>query len=269
MQIELTNKDPTFPEVVEQPVLWGYSRDLHPADRFKALVDADTGKLFSIVSQDYRVIRHEEAVEQVEEALYQSNDFGDFQVETNFFNQGGRMRRTYRFPNVEMEIEPEDTVNPELHLFNSYDTSWPFTVLLGAFRLVCSNGLVIGKKFLHFRKRHIQDLGQIGLKDQVSTALSRFEMQTQQWKEWTERMLTTKAHNQVMKAMQFGNKATEEIENRVAQEAGDCDDKGFPIISLWEFFNILTWYITHRAVSLNHRVVLEKRLRAAIEVSKN
>ena len=110
----------------------------------------------------------------------------------------------------------------------------------------------------------------MNLGDQVSTALSRFEMQTQQWKEWTNCMLTAKAHTQIMKDMQLGNKADEAIGHRILQEAGDCDDNGYPIISLWAFFNILTWYITHRAVSLNHRVVLEKRLRApTMEASKN
>ena len=47
--------------------MWGLDKDLHPANRYKAIVDADTGKLFAIVSQDYRVIRHERAIEQIEE----------------------------------------------------------------------------------------------------------------------------------------------------------------------------------------------------------
>ena len=60
-------------------------------------------------------------------------------------------------------------------------------------------------------------------------------------------------------ALEFGKKAAEEIEALVVQEAEDCDDRGFPIISLWIFFNILTWYITHRATSLNQRVEMERR----------
>ena len=39
----------SFPEIVEQPVKYG--RNLHQTDRYKALVDSDTGKLFSIVSK--------------------------------------------------------------------------------------------------------------------------------------------------------------------------------------------------------------------------
>jgi len=49
----------SFPEVVEQPVTWGYGRNLHQTDRYKAIVDPNAGKLFSIVSEDYmRIPRH-------------------------------------------------------------------------------------------------------------------------------------------------------------------------------------------------------------------
>ena len=42
-----------FPDVVEQPVMWGYHRNQHYADKHKAIVDSSTGKLFSIVSKGY------------------------------------------------------------------------------------------------------------------------------------------------------------------------------------------------------------------------
>jgi hypothetical protein len=47
------------------------------------------------------------------------------------------------------------------------------------------------------------------------------------------------------------------------EEATGLDPDGFPIISVWEFYNLLTWHITYNAVSLNHRVEMESRLRAA------
>ena len=77
--------------------------------------------------------------------------------------------------------------------------------------------------------------------------------------------LSAKTYNRVMEAMNLGVKATEEIEKRAEQRAEGFDDYGFPIINVWIFFNILTWYITHRAVSLNHRVEMEKRLRTAVD----
>ena len=82
----------------------------------------------------------------------------------------------YRFSEISTEITSRDTVNPELHLFNSYDTTWPLIVLIGAFRYVCANGLVVGEKYLHLRKRHVYHFDDMNLKEQVLTALIRFNL---------------------------------------------------------------------------------------------
>jgi hypothetical protein len=37
-----------------------------------------------------------------------------------------------------------------------------------------------------------------------------------------------------------------------------------PATSLWQFYNVVTWYISHHAASLNHRVELEKQLREIV-----
>ena len=264
MQEQIKDSEVTFPEIIEQPVMWGYHRELHQTGKYKAIVDADTGKLFSIVSKDYKLIRHEEAIEKVEDTISNIPEFEKFQVKTSFYNDGGRMRRTYSFPDISVEIMENDKVNPELHLFNSYDVTWPFIVLLGAFRFVCANGLVVGKKFLYVRKRHVYGLDQIGLQEEISTALNRFDQQTSKWKEWSAKRLSRETYAQVMEGMKFGKKATEEIAQRIEQETEEYDDNGSPIMSVWIFYNILTWYITHRAVSLNHRVEMENRLRMAV-----
>jgi len=254
-----------FPQIEEQPVMWGYHRELHQAHKHKAIVDRDTGKLFSIVSKDYKLIRHEQAIDELENILYGGDeDLGPPSVSTGFFNDGGRMCRKYGFKKVTVEIGQGDKVHPELLLYNSYDLTWPLIVLLGAFRYVCTNGLVVGKKFHQFRRRHVLELERMDFREQVKTALERFEKQVKTWQKWDTRPLSLETFGAIMKAMKWGKKATEEIEERVYQEGDDYDNQGFPIISLWIFFNILTWYITHETVSLNHRVELEGRLRRAI-----
>jgi hypothetical protein len=126
------------------------------------------------------------------------------------------------------------------------------------------DGLVVGDRYLYIWKRHVYHFDQMDIEGQVATALKRFNLQTKQWKRWAEIKLNEKIYANVMKTMRFGKKAIEEIENRTAQEAEDIAKNGFPIMNLWIFYNILTWYITHHAVSLNHRVEMERRLRSAI-----
>lgn len=64
--------------------------------------------------------------------------------------------------------------------------------------------------------------------------------------------------------MKLGKNATEEIQYQINHDASGYDDDNFAVMSLWIFYNVLTWYITHQAVSLNHRVEMENRLRAAM-----
>jgi len=96
--------------------------------------------------------------------------------------------------------------------------------------------------------------------------MKRFRSQTNQWQKWTDRTVTEKDYKRILKVMKFGKNATMEIKARTIQEAEDLNDIGFPIMPLWIFYNIITWYITHRAVSLNHRVEMERRLRTALRV---
>lgn len=253
-----------FPDIMEQGVAWKDDRRMHPAEEYKAIVDRNTGKVFSIVSTDYRVIRHEIAIEEIEAAILGVPTLGEYEVTTGFYNQGGRMRREYVFVEHQVKVTAGDPVNPTLTLLNSYDTTWPFSVILGAFRLICTNGLVVGLKLFSIKKRHVYELEELSIKQGISTALGRFSRQVNEWSGWTGRLLVPKTYDKVMKAMDLGKKGTEEIQGRMIDEGQGVDDDGFPIISLWLFYNALTWYITHRPASLNHRVEMEERLRKAM-----
>jgi len=147
----------SFPEVSEVPVSWG-EINLQRADKYKAIVNPETGKVYSIVSKDYKLIRHEDAVQRIESTIDENLELGKYKISAEFYNDGARIRVIYRFYERSVDIKPGDTINPELQLFNSYDTSWPFIVILGAYRVVCSNGLVVGEKYLHLRKRHVSIL---------------------------------------------------------------------------------------------------------------
>lgn len=48
---------------------------------------------------------------------------------------------------------------PEIVLVNSYDGSSALKIMLGIFRLVCSNGMIVGKTFGSYAVRHVGDIG--------------------------------------------------------------------------------------------------------------
>ena len=253
-----------FPRVTEQPVSWGSQNKPQTAEGYKAIVDSDTGKVFSIVSNDYKIITHQQAIEQIESIIVKNKDLGSYNLKVNFYNYGGRMRCTFTFPRIAVEIAKGDVVNLQLHLSNSYDVTWPFTVLLGAIRLVCTNGLVIGERILHIKKRHVYELDNLNIDQTITTATKRFQKQSGKWMDLAQSPLYPTIYEKVMKTMKFGKNATEEIQHQIDHDASGYTNDNFPVMSLWAFYNVLTWYITHKAVSLNHRVEMENRLRAAM-----
>jgi hypothetical protein len=96
---------------------------------------------------------------------------------------------------------------------------------------------VIGTKHLHLRRRHhVSILGDLDIKAEVSTALKRFEAQAETWKQWAQRPLSSGAYAKVMGRMALGKGAREEIEERVRRE-----QEAHGLLTVWIFFNILTW----------------------------
>ncbi|MDD5723114.1 MAG: DUF932 domain-containing protein [Syntrophales bacterium] len=255
---------PRFPRVTEQPIPWGPQNKLRAANEYKAIVDSNTGKVFSIVSKDYKIISHEQAIEQIESVIAKNDNLGRYDTKIDLYNGGGRMRCTFTFPEISAEIERGDYINPQLHLSNSYDVTWPFVVTLGALRVLCSNGLVIGVEIFNIKKRHVYELDELHIRESIANATKRFKKQTEKWRNLTDIPLHPKTYERVMRSMKFGKNAAEEIQHRIDHDADGHNNKNFAVISLWTFYNVLTWYITHKAVSLNHRVEMENRLRIAM-----
>jgi len=262
-QASLLLLESPFPKVVMKPLHWKEDNMERKAKGVYAILDRDTGKVFSTVSKDYRLIRHEEAIAEVESAIGRSMNLGPYMISTDFYNDGARMRRTYRFPETSVNVAPDDDVNLTLDLYNSYDLVWPFKVILGGFRLVCSNGMVIGKNYYRFEKRHIFDLADVAMLDDLSTSIKGLKAQSKKWKQWANTRLTPRVYDAVMKTMKLGVKAVGEIEEEAKRTT--LDEGSVLNISLWEFYNLLTWHITHRAVSLNHAVEMEDRMRVAMK----
>lgn len=54
------------------------------------------------------------------------------------------------------------------------------------------------------------------------------------------------------------------IDGYIESEFPEDEPGEVPAMNLWQFYNVVTWYISHHAASLNHRVELERRLRVVI-----
>lgn len=119
---------------------------------YKCIMREDTHEVLSVMSGEYKLIPNEEIASIVMSNL---DDYGDItETYSNFSNR--RFKMKYRFNDMKVNIgngEP-DYLNPEIIIRNSYDGTIQLSILTGAFRLVCSNGLIIGITFSGFKNKH-------------------------------------------------------------------------------------------------------------------
>ena len=117
----------------------------------KFIVREDTGKVISCMSDNYKLVTNEQIMQKAEPVLKEQ---GAVLSDVHMFGNGARVRYKYRFPDTKVEVEKNDFVNPEIIINNSYDGTSEVSAMGGAFRLVCSNGLVIGYSIGKEGSRH-------------------------------------------------------------------------------------------------------------------
>ena len=108
---------------------------------YKFIVREDTGQVISCMTNEYNLIKNEQVQDT---ALPIMTKYDAELKEVRTFSEGARSQWTWNFPNSTVDIGGGDMVNPTVTIRNSYDGSLEASATAGAFRLVCSNGMVIG-----------------------------------------------------------------------------------------------------------------------------
>jgi len=258
-----------FPRVEEKPLHYtvneyGINKTIK-VDGSRALINPDTGNMYSIVSDRYQTIPYRDSLEMVEDAIQNNSEFGTFERTVDFMQGGGRMLAKYRFTDHLIPIgDDNDLVNPEIYVRRSYDTTWGFVLLFGAFRWVCSNGLVVGEKVLNYKHKHTTGLNQNSLLEDLKGSMDKFAVQADIWRTWLDRMTTPNDYERVMGTLEFGKNHTEAIEREVEVSSNvTMEDVRTKTLSYWLFFNVLSQYITHKVESPVRREYFFDRMRSA------
>lgn len=237
---------------VEEAIVAFRPSKWHQTDRYKALVNAESGQLYAIHTSAYRTVPHEDGLFNTLQAIGRNSEYGDVQVDISEYDGFKRLHGKLTFIDHHYEIKPGDTVNPSIEYYNSYDGSWAEKLSFGAFRVVCANGLVVGQKFMVATAPHI---GQV--RDQMyinlDHSLEQFSYQTGIWREWVDKELQI-AHLDVLEELELNQ-----------EEHSTLVEQTEPQMDLWTFYNLITALVTHQMQSLNKRVKTWNHLRARTE----
>ena len=118
---------------------------------YKFIMREDTNEILSCMTKEYKLVSNSEVWEAANPIL---NEMGAVLTEQQTFSNGARTSWTWKIPDVKVKVSKGDELNPQITIRNSYDGSFQLGILSGAFRLVCSNGLMLGNILTHKVNRH-------------------------------------------------------------------------------------------------------------------
>ena len=137
--------DTLFP-IREYPANYAFNQEAGISDvnidtGHKFIVREDTNKVLSCMTNEYKVVTNKEIIDTAVPILKKHKA-----ELKEAISLGGGERTVWKWiiPDIKIEVGSGDMLNPEIIIKNSYDGSLQVHILAGAFRLVCSNGLIIG-----------------------------------------------------------------------------------------------------------------------------
>ncbi len=210
------------------------------------LFNEDRTKVFDVVSDRYQVIPHNTAVDTIAEALQDTFD-SEVQYRVRSLNGGGRIIATFDLPIPPIRLGRNDVNKISMMVRNSYDRSWTFKAQLGAYRRICSNGMMIGETFGKVSARHINS-DQDSIIEQVQTMIEHAPKLRDLWGEWSETHI--------------------EHEEAIEMLVGEFPDKYLlPVLqedrypmTKWDLYNHLTRFSTHDTKTVQRRIEFDERI---------
>ncbi len=262
--------DVKYPKVELRPV---YTMDRGngptfrvPVDGHVALVNPDTNHTYAVHSDRYHLARHEEVLEPVLEVLARENH--RLQLDVKFPEDGARMWAKLIFPDISYPVTTRhnDSVHPTLEVFGSYDGAWPTKMLIGAYRLVCTNGMIVGVQFDAFYQRHWTDFDTEGVIDMVRGFDGVFCQQTEIWRNWANTPALPADYENLIDPLRLSNKDLTAIGREVEASSGlRLDDLKLRTLDRWSLFNIVTQFLSHSVRGgAGRQAELFARLRTAV-----
>lgn len=249
-----------FPEVEEQTVFASGSLNAtHARVRIpetKALVNPRTNLVYAVNSAAYKTVLHEDLLASALEPLEKLGE--RYALQVLFPDEGRRMWAKVHLVDRVYDVgvsQKGDMITPTIEVFGSYDTSWASRAVFGAFRLICTNGMVIGIQFGAVRTPHLSVFNHNDLIEMVKDSHGIFVQQTGIWQEWQSQYVIPEQYEKVILGLGLTVGQQRSLESEVEVSSHKMiEDHKYRTLSTWDFFNLVTQNITHdRAMVRNRR----------------
>lgn len=207
-----------------------------------AVVRQDTGKILGIVSKKYELLQHSTVIFTFRKALENIQH----SEKISMIHDGAEMLAVYTIKNTQIEIVKDDIVSLQVVIKNSYNGANTLQMMLGAFRLVCSNGMILGKEFFTFRQKHIGS--NVGFS--IGTAGERIEEISSQFASLSTTFQKMNDTQVLSPASELYTPEIIALPKYLLSAAQDSYEKE-NVQTQWGFYNGLTNAITHSIRKVN------------------
>lgn len=139
-----------------------------------------------VVSKKYTLVTHRKVFAYAAEALTNNDiDPNTVQVDLDLTDLGERMELTFTLPE-EFQHDPGDghPVGLQVRCMNSVDGSTRFMALVGWFRWVCANGMVVGTATSQMRRVHNQGMAVDDIGLTIRAGLQAATEDLNRFREW-------------------------------------------------------------------------------------
>jgi len=132
-------------------------------ERFRAVTDVESGYVFSIVGEDYKLVTNREAIELGKECfrtVFKLTDDSKMAL-FNVIMPGTRSfcHIDFLYMGAISESRKGDPWAPFLRVTNSYNRTFSLNFDLGFCRGICRNGMIFGKRSIEFKFVHSRRTG--------------------------------------------------------------------------------------------------------------
>jgi hypothetical protein len=270
-------EDMVFPDVAKRGIYHGTrTQSLIPG--YREICDRNTGRVYAIVKEGYQLLPHEDVIAKMDELCTQFPEYGKPTREIWMNNYGGRMHTRWTFTDVDFKIgtlatDEPDIVHPTMETFCSYDTSLAQRTLVGGFRLVCSNGMVVGKILGEYKRKHTASLDMERAKRVLAQGMENYSEAQKLWLSYADR-------NAVLSEINCYEELPYNKDEKLAIEAS-IKDQGNVIqwddyeidnrkveINAWDLMQIHTAEISHKVTDVARQTKLNDRIAKVFAATK-
>jgi len=195
----------------------------------KAIVRVDTGEVLGVVSDKYKLVRHQEVLSSMEQ-VFKELAMGEPSI--SLCKRGAVMFAKFLTPKT-WEPKEGDIVRFGLQVFNSYNGSLPVGVILIALRLKCSNGMTVPETMTRFMIKHYDSLSLGDIRRKSEDVLGKIDVVVKRWGGWSQVKVDEQKVRDFLVSL-FGRRSSEDLYRKYLElKEGD---------TVWDFYQFLSYW---------------------------